>query len=82
MKTAIRIALVLLALIALGLAALAFALPAIVDGAGLRAKFDEIARDTIGRRLDFGEVSIGILPPWRIMSWKSLSVISPDPTNC
>ena len=46
-----------------GLVALALALPAIVDGAGLRTRLDRVTRDTIGRSLQYGELEVGILPP-------------------
>jgi hypothetical protein len=62
-RTFVRVALGLVALAVVGLLVLVLALPAIVDGAELRTRLDQAARDTLGRSLEYGELEIGILPP-------------------
>jgi hypothetical protein len=63
MRTLVRIALGLVVLAVVGVIALWLALPSIVEAADLRGRFDAVARETIGRSLDYGEVELGILPP-------------------
>ena len=63
MRNLVRIAAGLVALLVVGGIALAVMLPDIIEAADLRGTFDQLAREQIGRSLEYGEVDIGILPP-------------------
>jgi AsmA protein len=62
-RVLIRVALVLLALVVIGVGALALFLPRIVASDAFRERVRAAARDATGGELSWGELSFGLLPP-------------------
>ncbi|MCA9510739.1 MAG: hypothetical protein KC560_08560, partial [Myxococcales bacterium] len=54
---------VVVALLALALAGLAVVLPGWVESAGFRERIQSLARERIGREVDWGDVDVRVFPP-------------------
>lgn len=63
MRIALRIALVGIVLVGVGLGALAVALPRIVKSDAVRTRIEAAAEQALGRKLRYGELDFGLLPP-------------------
>lgn len=63
MRVAIRVVLVLAALVLLGVGLLAIFLPRIAESEAVQARLRDAAREAVGREVRWDSLSVGLLPP-------------------
>ncbi len=77
MRVALRIALALLALLAVALGALALLLPGIVRSDAVRLRIEQVARDALGREVGYADLDFALLPPSLVVREPSLAGPAP-----
>jgi len=77
-KWALRIAVALALLLAVGLVGLAIALPRIAASDAVRARIEAAARDALGRELRYRELDFGLLPPSLVVVEPVVAGAAPD----